>query len=116
MLLLLLLGVLGVSAQVFTCGGGNNATVCSALGDLYYATNGASWLGNDGWRMAAAGTPTDYCTFSQVSCISGVLNQLCVRRDECRHCSVLRRPAGCALSSLNGNQLNGTIPSSMGIT
>ena len=36
-----------------------------------------------------------------------------MRRKERRHRTVLRPPA-CALSSLNANQLNGTIPSSMG--
>jgi hypothetical protein len=85
-LALMLLGVLGVSAQTFTCGGSNDATVCSALGDLYYANYGASWNGiygaPGGWSTAAAGTPTDYCTFSGATCSGGVLNSLCVRDAE----------------------------------
>ena len=36
---------------------------CEALGDLYYATNGAGWLIKDGWETAAAGIATDYCSF-----------------------------------------------------
>lgn len=62
--------------SVFTCSNSNStfctgslacayykALVCSALGDLYYATNGAGWINNTGWSSAAAGTPTDYCSF-----------------------------------------------------
>ena len=41
----------------------NSDLVCSALGDLYYATNGTGWTNNRGWSLAAAGTPTDYCNF-----------------------------------------------------
>ena len=68
MLSLLLLGVLGVSAQTFTCSVTNNPVVCSALGDLYYATNGpTNWTRKDGWSSAAAGTPTSYCSFYTTS-------------------------------------------------
>jgi len=41
------------------------------------------------------------------------LTYLCVRRAECRFCTVLRHPA-CALSYLYSNQLSGTIPSNLG--
>jgi hypothetical protein len=38
---------------------------CEALGDLYYATNGAGWgpFEAAGWRSAAAGVAADYCSF-----------------------------------------------------
>jgi hypothetical protein len=64
----------------FTCAATNNATVCSALGDLYYATNGASWNYKTGWSTARNGIPTDYCTFYGATCSSGILQQLCVCR------------------------------------
>ena len=66
----------------FTCAATNNATVCSALGDLYYATNGALWNNKAGWSSAAAGIPTDYCTKffktlgSSMCTPTGVLSQL----------------------------------------
>jgi hypothetical protein len=78
--------------------------VCGALGDLYYATNGAGWArtgpasvgGNAGWSAAASGIPTDYCTFLQqccgTPCINGVLVEL----------------------QLHLNNLTGTIPESIG--
>jgi hypothetical protein len=88
-LLLLLLGVLRVSAQTFTCCSGqascgsvtNNPVFCSALGDLYYATNGpTSWTTKTGWSSAAAGTPTSYCSFYQAvgsrCTVAGVLTAL----------------------------------------
>jgi hypothetical protein len=58
--------------------------ICEALGDLYYATNGAGWLNKRGWEAAAAGFATDYCTFSFANCparerVLGV-TYLCVRR------------------------------------
>jgi hypothetical protein len=62
----------------FTCGAGNDAAVCGALGDLYYATGGASWTSRSGWSSAAAGSPTNYCSFSGATCTAGVLTQLCV--------------------------------------
>ena len=37
--------------------------VCEALGDLYYATNGAHWYNRGGWKDAASGIPTSYCNF-----------------------------------------------------
>lgn len=116
-LLLLLLGVLGVSAQTFTCGSTNNATVCSALGDFYYATNAASWTNRAGWSAAAAGTPTDYCstTFYGATCSGDVLKQLCACCTWRSSCAVLMRPTR-ALSALYSNKLNGTIPSSMAAT
>ena len=67
-------------ARPFTCIATNNVNTCAALGDLYTRTNGASWTGNTGWSVAAAGTPTDYCTFYGVECRSGIVIQLCVRQ------------------------------------
>jgi hypothetical protein len=81
LLSLLLLEVLGIGPQLFTCGANNDATVCSALGDLYNATNGSYWTYQTGWSEATAGTPTDYCTFYGVICSSGVLQKLCVHRN-----------------------------------
>ena len=123
MLSLLLLGVLRVSAQTFTCGGTNNATVCSALGDFYYATNGASRTNRAGWSAASAGTPTNYCTspgFYGAMCggtgsLSGSLFTLCACCIWRSSCAVLMRPTR-ALSALYSNKLNGTIPSSMAAT
>jgi len=107
-------GALPACPQSFiTCGVNNDAIVCRALGDLYYATNGVYWTSKTGWSTAAAGTATDYCTFFGATCSNGVLNQLCVCHAAGRHSTVLRRPAY-ALSNLAGNQLSGTIPTSLG--
>jgi hypothetical protein len=73
-------GALPACQSSITCALNNDATVCSALGDLYNATSGASWTNKTGWSAAASGTPTDYCTFFGATCGSGVLRQLCVRR------------------------------------
>jgi hypothetical protein len=57
----------------------NNPVICSALGDLYYATNGSGWTTNTGWSSAAAATPTNYCNFVIVgfaTCSAGVLVNL----------------------------------------
>ena len=55
---------------------------CAALGDLYNSARGASWTNKAGWVTAAAGTPTDYCTFYGITCTSGGsnkgLNVMCV--------------------------------------
>ena len=98
-LILLLLPPACVSA--FTCCTGqsscggyqNDPVVCSALGDLYAATNGPSWLNNTGWAAAAAGSPTDFCgrynhplnpgpffyyTLNPACSSAGVLTYLCV--------------------------------------
>lgn len=79
-LLLLVATVASGATATFTCAAANDATACSALGDLYTATNGAGWVSNTGWRDAAAGTATDCCTFQGVTCAGGVVTQLCVRR------------------------------------
>jgi len=55
----------------FTCCSGqascgsvtNDPVVCSALGDLYYATKGSGWTTKTGWSSAAAGNATNYCNF-----------------------------------------------------
>ena len=65
-------------AQNFTCAAGNDATQCAALRDLYYATNGRSWGDKSGWSSAAAGVPTDYCTFAGISCAGNNVTWLCV--------------------------------------
>ena len=62
---------------------------CAALGDLYYATNGARWRSNGGWDDAASGVATEYCTFEWASCDGGVLTNLCVR-ERCAHHRKLR--------------------------
>jgi hypothetical protein len=77
----------------FACAAGNDPVVCSALGDLYYATNGAGWGNKSGWLSAATGTPTDYCSFWQSpapagspldACFpSGVLTRMCVGKVSC---------------------------------
>ena len=73
-------GALPSCQSVLTCGANNDATVCRVLGDLYNATTGASWLTKTGWSAAAAGIPTDYCTFFGATCNNGILQMLCVRR------------------------------------
>jgi hypothetical protein len=57
------LSVPASATPVFTCSNSGSNLVCSALGDLYYATNGTGWTNNSGWSSAADGKPTDYCTF-----------------------------------------------------
>lgn len=61
----------------FTCT--RSGTTCSALGDLYAATNGAGWeLPNpsgvgvplQAWAAAASGVATDYCAFEGAACDS----------------------------------------------
>jgi len=69
-----------LESQPLACSAANDATVCRALSDLYNATNGASWKTKTGWSAAAAGTPTDYCTFYGAGCNNGILQNLCVRR------------------------------------
>ena len=63
-----------------SCGGTvSDPATCVALGELYGATHGASWTFADGWRAAAAGQATDYCSFYQAGCDhNGVLTELCV--------------------------------------
>ena len=59
----------------------NSLAVCDALGDLYYSTLGPTrWTTKTGWSTAAAGTPTDYCsfwTYAYAPCTqSGILTSL----------------------------------------
>ena len=95
----------------------NDPVVCDALGDLYYSTTGYDWQNNTGWSGAAEGSPTDYCTINGCTCADddGVLTMLCVcaRRAErgCLTSPTVLRPAH---SSLQNNQLNGSIPASLG--
>lgn len=88
-------------AQV-SCGAtGNSETLCDALSDLFYATEGAaqscsvatavatglnplspappgySWARTGGWRDAAEGRPTDYCNFAGISCAGSDVVALC---------------------------------------
>ncbi|MDH3328068.1 MAG: hypothetical protein OEM01_02430 [Desulfobulbaceae bacterium] len=60
---------------------------CQALVDLYDNTNGAGWTGNTGWKSA-----TDLCNWSGVTCSGGNVIQI----------------------DLSGNNLDGSIPSSVG--
>jgi hypothetical protein len=65
------------TTRVFSCT--QQDATCSALGDLFDATNGAGWTIKIGWASASAGTSTDYCTFSGVACNGGgLVTQLCV--------------------------------------
>ena len=62
----------------FTCDSSNDATLCGALRDLYTGTaRNSSWYSATGWADAAAGIPTNYCSFYGVNCSGGVVNQLC---------------------------------------
>jgi hypothetical protein len=78
-------GLYNLVAGVFSCVAGSQVfsctqqdATCSALGDLYYATNGAGWTTKTGWASASAGTSTDYCTFSGVTCNRGAVVEMCV--------------------------------------
>ena len=51
---------------------------CSALGDLYAATNGPNSAMTTGWSAAASGTATDYCMFQAVQCSNNVVTEMCV--------------------------------------
>jgi hypothetical protein len=64
------LSVLALPGAVdgFACTHANDAAQCAALGEAYTLMGGDTWTNNDGWRSAAAGVPTDYCTFHGVSC------------------------------------------------
>ena len=63
------------SCRSFTCAGGNNATLCGVLGDLYYATHGASWAMKNGW-VGATTSAVDYCTFTGATCSGGALTSV----------------------------------------
>ena len=96
----------------------NDATVCAALGDLYYATHG-SGVFPSGWAAAAAGIATDYCdevNFGLVGCNSdGAVTVLCVAPRRMPLWATLMLCAlAVACSHLNGRQLNGTLPASLG--
>ena len=56
---------------------------CSALGDLYYATNGSWWTNNTGWSSAASGSASDYCGFYGARCSGSALTYLCVPASHC---------------------------------
>jgi hypothetical protein len=64
------------TAGAVVCQPADNLADCGALGDLYAATGGTTWVGlpqNDGWRLLAAGGAPDVCTpgaFSGVTCDS----------------------------------------------
>jgi hypothetical protein len=65
------LGRLSVSAlpgvvDGFACAPTNDAAQCAALGEAYALMGGDTWTNNAGWRSAAAGVPTDYCSFHGV--------------------------------------------------
>jgi hypothetical protein len=55
---------------------------CVALADGYFGlggTTGTGWRNATGWSTAAAGTPTDYCTFVGVTCTGGAITRMCAR-------------------------------------
>jgi hypothetical protein len=68
------------SAAALTCAAGNDATTCAALDDVFTGAGGERWASSAGWRDAAAGAATDYCTFFGVACSSGssLVTSLCV--------------------------------------
>ena len=51
---------------------------CASLGDFYAATRGGQWRNATGWSAAAAGTPTEYCTFAFITCNASTVVRLCV--------------------------------------
>jgi len=73
----------------------NSADECNALGDLYYAANGSGWNVNGGWVDAAAGMPTDLCSFTDTVICSGAGGPV-------------------VYLQLASNGLKGTIPPSLG--
>ena len=75
MFLSLLCLLVSTTTAAFTCASSNDATLCAALGDLYASTNGAGWLQKGNWAQAAAGTPTDYCSFFSVTCTGPFASQ-----------------------------------------
>ena len=81
--LALCLCVAGAAGQVystllpgFRCA--NQDSTCAALGDTYAALRGGQWRNATGWSAAAAGTPTDYCTFAFITCNASTVVRLCV--------------------------------------
>ena len=71
------LSLFAVAAAAFTCLPENDPVECAALGDLYAATAGESWVFNTGWSNAASGLGTNLCDFYGVSCTSqGVPTQM----------------------------------------
>ena len=67
--ILLLAFLSAATGQTFTCTTTNRvASSCSALADLYSSTSGASWKTRTGWATAAAGTASDYCSFTGITC------------------------------------------------
>ena len=80
---------------VFVCAPDNPINICISLTDLYYSLNGPGWRESHshGWREAAVGVATNYCTFGGLLCDSeGTLNSMI----------------------LSGQGLNGTLPTSLG--
>jgi hypothetical protein len=102
----------------FTCAADDAATDCAALSALYEATNGGSWAFNDGWRDAAAGVATSFCTFWGVTCSGNFVRQLCVHRRllvcACARISTEIDAPSPFDRSLVDNRLTGSIPSAFG--
>ncbi len=85
---------------------------CYALAQFYEATNGAGWSYNGGWSAARAGAVTDYCSFHGAACNSNnALTELCVCTASLCLCVSLRP---LYYSNFYGNQLTGSLPSSVG--
>ena len=50
---------------------------CATLGDMYTSMGGPGWANQAGWAAAAAGVPTDYCSFfAGVTCAGGDVQTL----------------------------------------
>lgn len=98
--------------SAFTCT--KPDATCAALAELYAATNGSGWLdpGDAGWRQAAVGVATSYCSFNGVACSSaGEVVLLCVPRLRV----ALPNPSRVRRNLfLDGVLLDGTLPVSIG--
>ena len=71
------------------------ASASDSQRELFAAAGGAGWRQTDGWRAAAAGAATDYCSFYGARCSAeGCLTFLCVppKRRFMKHRRLTHRP------------------------
>ncbi len=98
----LLRGAAAAKSATWNCA--QTDAVCDALGDFYADTGGAGWLyygsendgqsATQGWRAADAGLAPDYCTFFRITCVGGLVTELCAACCALRRALAQRR-AGC---------------------